>query len=899
MVKVLAAGHQGSSLLSFWSSVTTQAIDGILDQSSSGMKGVQDQKTEELLLRVLPVLNACMRSSNGSEAVTACYMIVIVLVTKAAFEDKVLDSLMEATIISQDSETLEACLMCLAVLAEERSKVQLPAPVFKRLLQIPDLSRILLLLSKRCRVNRLTLGVALGALERIQDSEESQHTFRAIIESRLLDDPQLSVALSALLQVLQRGERGSPEHSYLIDYALKLSDSPIISKTLKAVAKTSGTDLESVGLIFGSSLEDGSEVIEDDDDDDEMLDVDGDQDSKAAIVLPPEIREISFLDTKSSPKFLETRIAFERAVASNRAKQFLSAESLQQSKAFQFPLYLSFLVRTWCSSASITTRVAALRSAATSIKSNNSSINLQNLIPYLLFALADPSAVIRRSAVVCIATLSGKANASQRELGDTPWGSANLYGEDSPKISTLSGEQTASLLAVLVPILEECAMDANFVITAIKEALEGAQSAKASKSGLKSALRGPIIAFFGTHTVVTPLLSVRLRLLSLFNFAGKSSATVRANTLLPAIRAWCSLSYTEVVAKCESEQITMTDAEQAHIAALVPKETESANLCKEIVSGNCNNERRLLVDVAFDWLAASWPSIRFESRLTLSQCLLDLSLQDVHNEFSGQCRSRSLETLRSIKLDTASLDALLDSVPSSVQMSEGPPAKKRRRTSRNEMARAELQSPDDVARLLRRLTLVLELVESSNPGEHPMLFKNLFAILGDLQQLKQQSGSDLVYLQSLILSSLTPIVNRIKVGNTICLTKFVANGDKAEKDTNEYESSVRADLLIDCIRHSASPQVQNAALLLIASLASWVPELILHNLMPIFTFIGTTLLRQQDEYSAHVVDQVGFTKLVNKVFTNALRPSPAWCLHLLRHYAQSIKTSSLALQIFC
>lgn len=63
------------------------------------------------------------------------------------------------------------------------------------------------------------------------------------------------------------------------------------------------------------------------------------------------------------------------------------------------------------------------------------------------------------------------------------------------------------------------------------------------------------------------------------------------------------------------------------------------------------------------------------------------------------------------------------------------------------------------------------------------------------------------------------------------------------------------DLLIDCIRHSASPQVQNAALLLIAALASWVPELVLHNLMPIFTFIGSTLLRQEDDYSAHVVDQ--------------------------------------------
>lgn len=83
-----------------------------------------------------------------------------------------------------------------------------------------------------------------------------------------------------------------------------------------------------------------------------------------------------------------------------------------------------------------------------------------------------------------------------------------------------------------------------------------------------------------------------------------------------------------------------------------------------------------------------------------------------------------------------------------------------------------------------------------------------------------------------------------------------ANTAQDEKDTSEYQASIRADLLIDCIRHSTSPQVQTAALLLITLLASWVPELVLPNLMPVFTFVGSTVLRQQDDYSAHVVDQV-------------------------------------------
>jgi U3 small nucleolar RNA-associated protein 10 len=80
------------------------------------------------------------------------------------------------------------------------------------------------------------------------------------------------------------------------------------------------------------------------------------------------------------------------------------------------------------------------------------------------------------------------------------------------------------------------------------------------------------------------------------------------------------------------------------------------------------------------------------------------------------------------------------------------------------------------------------------------------------------------------------------------------------QDTNSIEAekkTIRIDLLVDCIRNTSNPQVQNAALLLISCLAAWVPDIVLHNVMPIFTFMGTTILRQGDEYSAHVIDQVG------------------------------------------
>lgn len=65
----------------------------------------------------------------------------------------------------------------------------------------------------------------------------------------------------------------------------------------------------------------------------------------------------------------------------------------------------------------------------------------------------------------------------------------------------------------------------------------------------------------------------------------------------------------------------------------------------------------------------------------------------------------------------------------------------------------------------------------------------------------------------------------------------------------------RIDTLITCIRTSTNPQVHNRALLVLSELAQIIPELILDHVMPIFTFMGANVLRQDDEYSNHAIEQ--------------------------------------------
>ncbi|KAI8932600.1 hypothetical protein NX059_010104 [Plenodomus lindquistii] len=835
---VVTAGHQYAHMLSFWSSITVEAIFGILGNSATGRRDIQDQKMEELVLQVLPVLNSCMRASSGAETVTACYTIVIMLVSQAKLGDKMLDGLMEAVVLAHDDASLNECLACLAIIAGERTTAQIPDKVARRLLSIPHLSSKLVSVSQQCHMERLALGCALGALSAIARSGESRRVLNEILAAGLLNESKIRIALSALVHLLSKSELGSEEHAELLAFTTQLTESQQLLTVLSATAKQLDFDMESLGIADTQSL-DNAQISAADTDDETMLDAD-DQNTieETQRIHVPSISVASFLDSDSKAELAVVADAFEKAVLVKQTKPFLQSKALHQGDAVKRTLYLSFLAAVWSSRRPIPVRLAALRAAKSSLDQVQEARVLQNLLPYLIHALTDSSPLIRRSAATCVAALSASSSTTSK---DGVWGSSDVYGDTSKTLPLLKEEEVSTLLtSILKPVLEECVMDSKFIVPAIRDVLEGSStSTNQPKHALKAQLRTTILSFFASHISHTPLINVRLSILPILSFPGKVADGVRNATVLPLVQSWCRLPAAEAKELCEASGVAPEDADRAHLTALIPRDAKSAQILQEIIAGKLNQDRSLLANTAFDRIVALWSTFRSEIRLMLAQSMLEISFIESDKDFDRECRDRALETLRSVRLDTATLIFLLDSIPSAVQLPEGPPTKKRRRTSRSEMARVEVSSQNEVQQLLRKLTLVLELIEGSNPGQHPALFRNLFTVFAELQPLRQQSGSELVYLQSMVLASLAPIVDTLKI----------------QSDTAEYQSAVRADLLIDCIRHSPSPQVQNSALLLIANLASWVPDLILHNLMPIFTFIGSTLLRQQDEYSAQVVDK--------------------------------------------
>lgn len=852
VLKVTKAHQQSPSLLSFWASVATQAVYGMLDEAKSGRGNVQRQREEDIVLKILPFLNEALSIKNAPDLKLGCYMIMFVMANKTSLEDKLLNGMTEAITSTWTLETLDSALASLAILAQERRSAKLPKPVLRGLLKLEQLADRILAISQQCRADRLAFGCVLGILEKYGKSASSDSSawlglVEKTLHAELYDDLQTGVIIKSLLATVARVDQSTdatPEQrSQLADLIIRLHQSPDIGQNIAKVIESEEMDVEKLEMQLKTVLRPAVEPKKNEDEDVDMEDSlpalpDAIEDILSS--TPSETSEISFLASHDSQTFEALAKAFLRCMTS---KESIDKFSQLPLFARNETLYLTFLARFWCGSWPALARSTAISLAnAWFSASGDDKSDFQALIPYVLNGLSDSSAGVRKAAAASAALISEKMPA-KKGIKVTVWGRETIYGTSSNSTKWLSTEDTSKVLtAAILPTLEECALDANH----IKQVFQAAMDDKAHKHAgapahgpeFKSSLRTSLCGFLSSHAVNTPLLSIRLRLFSFFDQVGKSGSSARVQIMLPAVEKWLSLSKSEAITISSIESLDVVEVDRLHLRAIGSRDAEGLQLLQRIIQGDFGSDRPNIQQAAFERLRAIWSSLKVGRKQEAAQFLLGLALESSEDALAKSRKENALETLRTVELPTEVLVSFLDDIPTAVQLPENPPAAKRRRTSKAEMARFDTRDTEETTKALEKLTLVLELVEGSSPENHPALLRGLFHILGELQQYKIQTSSSLVYLQSLIISSLLAIVDKMK-------------STGAEID----QASIRADLLVECVRHTSNPQVQNSALLLISSLATCVPDVVLHSVMPIFTFMGSSILRQSDDYSAHVVDQ--------------------------------------------
>ncbi|KAK4505512.1 hypothetical protein PRZ48_003475 [Zasmidium cellare] len=839
VLNVAKARHQSALLLGFWASITAQAVNGMIDSTRSGRETIRRQKEEDLLLRVLPILQTALSIRGVPELYLGSCMVMTILATKSSLSEKALNAMMEAVAAGWTDQTLEDGMITLAVLAEEKQDFTLPKSVVRAVIKQADVLKYVHRIASKCRVDHLITGVAIGAVHSIatkEDTRAAEILADALRLPYVSEESKLEV-LVVTMKAVAVSEAQDDQRKQLLDPLHSFAEQESNGSLIALAATKAETNIARLDADLALQIENKPANHASADEPESMLIDEKPADTKQVSNLDFEklsklpSKPISFLDVKHDKLFDEYSEAFLKALPSQPDMERLLKVLLPDKSSYaKNPTLVTFLARLWTSSIAFPARVKALQTTAQQLqrsKKDESSVDTQALLPYLASALADPAKPVRLAASsACLALKAVYEKCATAKSQKPPvWCQDTLYGQRSSAVHWMSTADAQKLFSeAILPILEECVVDSNYVVQSLTDTIDGAKS---DGKELKSTLRASAYAFLASHIVSSPVEGLKLRLLSILSKIGKIAGTSRTQILLPYIRSHVSASRSSLYDDALS---------RALIASVTHRSAEEIDFLKELASGRLALESGLH-PLPFDRIRHLWPAMKDAARLELLNWLLDLGLdQSVIDDL----QSEAVEALRSLSIPSDVLVQVVESLPSVSDLQGHPTPAKKQRTSRT----SETPKPGSVDRrkldvAIRRWTLVLELVEESKPENHPQLLKGLFHLLSELHHYKTLLDSELVYLQGLIVNSLLSVVNGLKA--------------TANKEVDR--SVVRPDLIVDCVRTTSSTQVHHAALLLMSSLASWAPDLVLHSVMPLFTFMSSTILKQSDDYSAHVTDQ--------------------------------------------
>ncbi|CAL8284634.1 unnamed protein product [Merluccius merluccius] len=183
-----------------------------------------------------------------------------------------------------------------------------------------------------------------------------------------------------------------------------------------------------------------------------------------------------------------------------------------------------------------------------------------------------------------------------------------------------------------------------------------------------------------------------------------------------------------------------------------------------------------------------------------------------------------------------------------------PPAKPKvtvtvQQTRRSKMLQRKAEEsgegkPEEEVVSWQRVTLILELLQHKKKLKKAQaLVPALFTLLSRSLQPGSGAQGGMEYTQQLLLSCLLNVCQKLS-----------PDGGPLPPDVLA-EDQFNVELVVQCVRVSAMPQTHHHALLLLGAVASIFPEKVLHNIMPIFTFMGASIMRLDDSYSFQVISK--------------------------------------------
>ncbi|BGP11136.1 snoRNA-binding rRNA-processing protein utp10 [Rhodotorula toruloides] len=491
-------------------------------------------------------------------------------------------------------------------------------------------------------------------------------------------------------------------------------------------------------------------------------------------------------------------------------------------------------------------RLAALRDAtvfievlaAATASPKGKVVDWQVVVPSLVVALADEDKRIRTEALKALdkvrATLAPAAAGKKDAKVGTVYGRDKMYGAKATA-STLKYLDLGDLLAYLDKLLAsrtELTLSPTHLAVVHSSLLDapGPNDSPAKATKRKSSLSFRIATYLVSHAQAWKAsLVARVRILAALEGVKDKDKSAALLALVREAVADKAESKDEPELVQEYARLVLQPFDGAQRKWLESEETGAIRtLVQAIETEDVAGLRAAFRKEALRLTAKSvFPTVRGETRVDLFKRLVKLAVTT-----EARVNSDILACIRKSKVDGETITAVLNEIRTAIS----PPAAKGAKRGRTSLAGAA--STTSRTERIPELVVVLESVEFGLvPASHGLVL-GLFDLLASLVDLPTATGqTDISYPGQLILGALARIVENVEPSSGIT------------------SDSIRMAPVIDFMRSSINPQTYHQSLLLLAQLGPLVPDQLVHNVMPIFTFMGANVLQRDDAYSLRVVDQ--------------------------------------------
>ncbi|KAG9005674.1 snoRNA-binding rRNA-processing protein utp10 [Tulasnella sp. JGI-2019a] len=449
---------------------------------------------------------------------------------------------------------------------------------------------------------------------------------------------------------------------------------------------------------------------------------------------------------------------------------------------------------------------------AQSAVQTDSALDFQIIIPALLVALSSLDKSVRLAAIECIEVMQSM----HRERRCGVYAVESIYGKHTGAVQVLSYSDAGKYMSMLVERRDNFVADASYLPIFNRETLaSGALTSKAKvfKQRVVCCLLSHVVCWDNLYARSSLLLAIR-----------DVSDPAKLLLLLPLVEHLLhdgSASSDSRMGLNRQLLFEIFDAES--VETLIQDGSHAWDVFLQAIKCFGGGEAANTIgSVALDQLRrVLFQHLDTAHKVQICQLLLDLA---------GEARQQAeFAHLKRVLIGVVDAESVVGILPVLLPPIETSPERSNKRAKLDQVAAVVTD-----ANTAQSLTFFAEAVASRPALASVEAMRSIFDALQRLWDSRQGAAA-IDYVSQTLL---------------VALDKTITSIDSAVP-----ASSFRIDVLVNLVRSADNPQTSQQALLVISNAAKMSPEIVLHHVMPIFTFMGSNVFHRDDSYSFRVVQK--------------------------------------------